>query len=59
MGNEYCYSSSENYAEEQLAVELGEDPARWLTYWQRVFPFKYEEDFEHWLEGLRKAGVPA
>jgi len=47
------------YAKRELAVNLGDDKERWLEYWQRVFPFKYEEDFEHLLEGLRKAGLPA
>ncbi len=48
-----------HYAKRELAVNLGDDKERWLEYWQRVFPFKHEEDFEHLLEGFRKAGLPA
>ncbi|MFQ6024815.1 MAG: adenylate/guanylate cyclase domain-containing protein [Acidiferrobacterales bacterium] len=47
------------YAKSELAIDLGEDRERWLGYWQRVFPFKHSEEFEHLLEGLRKAGLPA
>ncbi len=46
------------YAKSELAIDLGENKERWLGYWQRVFPFKHSEEFEHLLEGLRKAGLP-
>lgn len=37
----------------------GSDSERWRDYWFKLFQFMSPEDFEHLLEGLRKAGLPA
>jgi adenylate cyclase len=36
----------------------GTDGGRWREYWQVRYPFKHAEDFEHVMQGLRKAGLP-
>lgn len=46
------------YTKRDLEVDFGSDRDGWLGYWQKVFPFKHPEAFEHLLEGFRKAGVP-
>jgi tetratricopeptide (TPR) repeat protein len=33
-------------------------PDSWLNFVSQRWPFKHEEDREHFLDGLRKAGVP-
>lgn len=33
-------------------------PESWLGFVAERWPFKLQEDMEHLLEGLRKAGVP-
>lgn len=43
----------------ELAEKFSDDPELWRTYWLKWFPFKHHDDFEHLLEGFRKAGVPA
>ena len=48
-----------NLMEPELNAELGTDSDRWQAYWARVFPIFNHDDFEHLLEGLRKAGLPA
>jgi adenylate cyclase len=35
------------------------DSQRWRTYWSKLFPFKNDDDFEHLLDGCRKAGLMA
>jgi TolB-like protein/Flp pilus assembly protein TadD len=42
-----------------LAAMLGEDRDKWRDYWLKMFSIFRSEDFEHLLEGLRKAGLPA
>ena len=37
----------------------GGDSERWRDHWFKLFQFMNPEDFEHLLEGLRKAGLPA
>ena len=45
-------------ARQELGDFPGEDGELWRRYWARKFPFKYADDFEHMLEGLRMAGFP-
>ncbi len=33
-------------------------PDRWQAYWSYMFPLENQEDFKHFLEGVRKAGLP-
>ncbi len=42
-----------------LAAMLGEDRDKWRDHWLKMFSIFRSEDFEHLLEGLRKAGLPA
>ena len=37
----------------------GNEIAQWREHWSRLFRFMDPEPFEHLLEGLRKAGLPA
>lgn len=43
----------------ELANLQGDDNERWRDHWFKLFQFMNPEDFEHLLEGLRKAGLPA
>ena len=36
----------------------GDSQNGWRSYWATRYPFKHDEDFEHFLEGLSKAGLP-
>jgi TolB-like protein/class 3 adenylate cyclase len=36
----------------------GEDRNTWRAYWARMYPFQQPADFEHLLDGFRKAGLP-
>ena len=38
---------------------LEEDPEKWRENWSYMYSILIPEDFEHLLEGLRKAGLPA
>lgn len=42
-----------------LTEQFADDSQLWRSYWSKWFPFKNHEDFEHLLDGFRKAGVPA
>jgi TolB-like protein/Tfp pilus assembly protein PilF len=44
--------------ETELAIQPGKDSELWRAYWARLACFKNPADFEHLLEGLRKAGLP-
>ncbi len=43
----------------ELTTLQGSDSERWRDHWFKLFQFMSPEDFEHLLEGLRKAGLPA
>ena len=43
-------------AKKDLAV-FPKSAAEWETLWRREGQYQHEEDFEHLLEGLRKAGL--
>ena len=43
----------------ELTTLQGGDSERWRDHWFKLFQFMNPEDFEHLLEGLRKAGLPA
>jgi adenylate cyclase len=45
--------------ETELTIQPGKDSELWRAYWARLACFKNPTDFEHLLEGLRKAGLPA
>ncbi len=44
--------------ETELAIQSGKDSELWRAYWARLACFKNPADFEHLLEGLRKACLP-
>ena len=43
----------------ELANPSGNDVEGWRAFWARQTRFQNPDDFEHLLEGLRKAGLPA
>jgi len=43
----------------KLSSLLGNDRNKWRDHWAKIFSIFTHEDFEHLLEGLRKAGLPA
>lgn len=45
--------------EPELVATLGDDVAKWRENWSNLFSILNPDDFEHMLEGLRKAGLPA
>lgn len=45
-------------ASTDMATYPGTDSDRWRQYWAVTMPFKNPEDLEHFLDGLRKAGLP-
>jgi hypothetical protein len=45
-------------AEEKLSSAGAPLPSSWLGFVAERWPFKQIEDREHFLDGLRKAGVP-
>ncbi len=67
-----CYARLGRYAQAQAAAavvrELApgdpsapdeDDTERWRAYWSRINKFENRDDFERFLDGLRKAGLPA
>ena len=38
---------------------LGDDGGKWRDHWLKMFSILIPEDFEHLLDGLCKAGLPA
>ena len=44
--------------EEKLSLAGSSLPESWLGFVAERWPFKQPEDKEHFLDGLRKAGVP-
>jgi len=44
-------------AHEQVAILLAAQPNFTLGYWATTQPFRRKEDLEHFMEGLRKAGL--
>jgi len=45
-------------AAKTIAVYPADDCNAWRTYWARKYPFQRPADFEHLLDGFRKAGLP-
>ena len=45
-------------ASSEIANYPDQDREAWRRYWARMFPFKRAADFEHLLDGFRKAGMP-
>lgn len=45
-------------ASTEMAAYPGTDSDRWRQYWAVATPFKNQEDLEHLLDGLHKAGLP-
>jgi tetratricopeptide (TPR) repeat protein len=45
-------------AEDKLSAAGAPLPQSWLGFVAERWPFKHPEDREHFLDGLRKAGVP-
>ncbi len=37
----------------------GRDRREWQSFWRRIYPFVRRENFDHLLEGISKAGLPA
>ena len=52
----YAYLGQKEDAKREAQAVLEAYPNFQLEYWQRVLPDKYEEDTEHYVEGLRMAG---
>jgi TolB-like protein len=46
-------------AETEVVEPLGTDPERWREYWSKWYLFQTPDDLEHFLQGIRKAGLPA
>jgi len=45
-------------ASTDMATYPGTDSDRWRQYWAGTMPFKNPKDLEHFLDGLRMAGLP-
>jgi adenylate cyclase len=45
-------------AERDMLHFPGQQPEQWRKYVNRSFPYQYQRDLEHLLEGLRRAGLP-
>jgi TolB-like protein/cytochrome c-type biogenesis protein CcmH/NrfG len=45
-------------APRELGRFPGDDKEAWRAYWRNSYPYRLEEDLEHMLDGLRKAGLP-
>ena len=48
----------EAQAREEFPTFPGDTPGGWARYWWCVAPYRNDDDLEHLLEGLRKAGLP-
>ncbi len=44
-------------AREEFPTFPGDTPGGWARYWWCNEPYHNDDDFEHLLEGLRKAGL--
>jgi len=42
----------------ELVSLLRDDPTKWREHWANLYSILIPEDFEHLLQGLRKAGMP-
>jgi len=47
-----------NAAVRQSDLDDADDPQCWRRYWARWFRYKDTAGFEHFMDGLRKAGMP-
>ena len=47
-----------NLMNPELVSLLGDNPTKWREHWANLFSILIPEDFEHLIEGLRKAGLP-
>jgi TolB-like protein/Tfp pilus assembly protein PilF len=50
---EYC-----KLMDTELVSLLKDDPTKWREHWANLYSILIPEDFEHLLQGLRKAGMP-
>jgi TolB-like protein/Tfp pilus assembly protein PilF len=48
----------EAHAREEFPTFPGDTPDGWARYWWWMEPYRDDDDLEHVLEGLRKAGLP-
>jgi TolB-like protein len=46
-------------AQEEITIWPAQDPKAWRQHWAQSQPFRKPADFEHLLDGFRKAGMPA
>ncbi|MDJ0957891.1 MAG: BTAD domain-containing putative transcriptional regulator [Arenicellales bacterium] len=66
-----CYAQlgrleeAKHISQEFIKISVGEESKKapvagkhWHSYWNRIYKFKVENDRQHFLEGLRKAGIP-
>ena len=44
-------------AEREMVGFPGRSLAAWKTYWRSLRCYEDESDTEHWLDGMRKAGL--
>jgi TolB-like protein/Flp pilus assembly protein TadD len=51
-------SDFETHAREEFSTFPGDTPGGWARYWWWMEPYRDDDDLEHVLEGLRKAGLP-
>jgi adenylate cyclase len=60
--DEQARSTAEEFVEVAsagMAASGGALPESWLDYLAQRSPYKRQEDLDHYLDGLRKAGLPA
>jgi adenylate cyclase len=53
-----CLAEFHERARKELPNYPGSHPEEWQAYWSDSFPYKNAADFDHLLDGLRKAGLP-
>ena len=46
-------------AEADMPAFPGRRPGAWDEYWRNTARYKHQEDYDHLMEGLRRAGLPA
>ena len=44
-------------AEDEMVDFPGRSLAAWKRNWHSILCYKYEADADHWLDGMRKAGL--
>jgi TolB-like protein len=46
-------------APSEMSAPRDTDPTAWRAYWSKWYFFQTPDDLEHFLQGIRKAGLPA